>query len=229
MKFFQALDEKVTYFNLEFFAQRTFQKRKFEFLNENHILQEVPSEAVFCYKSFKQTHTIDLSEDSDFISYEALHVFNYKSGSNLIVEVPKFRGVNQLGSSTGVFHTAKQHRQLTNDFQEYEDRFQKHVKEQLDFKHPEGEINTPVPRHEGCGVCNAHFKDFKAHVKSREHKKMVDRQTNLLSQIDSLIETMDEDVKKMKNRTLIVNSRRKYQNLQNKSSFLPANEKSKQT
>lgn len=43
------------------------------------------------------------------------------------------------------------------------------------------------------------------------------RQEDLLNQIDSLISTMDEDVRKQKKRTLIVGSRRKNQNFLNQT------------
>jgi hypothetical protein len=48
-------------------------------------------------------------------------------------------------------------------------------------KNPEGPIETPIPKHAGCAVCNEYFKDYKAHIASKEHKKMFYRQEDLLN------------------------------------------------
>jgi hypothetical protein len=136
---FQTLDEKVTYFNLEFFQPRNYLKQKFEFNTDKHIRQEVPAEAVFCTKMIARNFQVVELDDSDHPNYSGLHVFKYSSsGLNFYVEVPKFRGLHQLATTQGVFHTAKHYRQVTLEYQALEDRYKKHVKEQLTFKHPEG-------------------------------------------------------------------------------------------
>ncbi len=50
------------------------------------------------------------------------------------------------------------------DFNDYLDKARKSNKTEND------QIEIPVPKHNGCNICNLYFTDYKVHINSNEHK-----------------------------------------------------------
>lgn len=107
-----------------------------------------------------------------------------------------FRGIANLPTNNGLFHTKRQHRELVAKFTEKETDFNDHINKtkQSIPTHIE-QIEIPVPKHNGCNICNLYFSDYKVHINSIEHKLYTNKWTDCFDQIDTLIETMNGQVK----------------------------------
>ena len=55
-----------------------------------------------------------------------------------------------------------------------------------------------MPKHESCGICQKHYTDFRAHIKSDEHRKLTSGQTSFHDQIDALIGEMNCELSERK-------------------------------
>ena len=51
-----------------------------------------------------------------------------------------------------------------------------------------------MPKHESCGICQKYYTDYRAHIKSDEHRKLTSGQTTYHDEIDSLIAEMNSEL-----------------------------------
>jgi hypothetical protein len=94
------LEEKVTCFRLEFFQPRNCPEQKFVFFNnEKNKWNWAPAGSVFCYRN--------KNKELNWLG-EPFHRFRFNDTDGpLQVEVPQFRGLVDLPSTNGVFHTVQ--------------------------------------------------------------------------------------------------------------------------